>query len=130
MIRHWELRQEKYKSYYAQESLDHWEWVKAQLLRFSMIQVSDEIKELIAIFETSFEEKFCPVWQDAAKKHEQPKYMRFKPGNLAKNNWDGVGYTLRKFKGELSKRHHQPATISVSVFLGELEQFSGCKLNY
>lgn len=122
LIRHWELRQEKYKSYYAQESLDHWEWVKAQLLRFSMVQVSDEIKELIARFETSFEEQFCPVWQDVAQKHEQPKYMRFKPGNLAKNNWDGFGYILRKFKGELSKRNQQSAVMSVSQFLVQLEQ--------
>jgi len=120
LISHWELRQEKYNSYYAQESLDHWKWVKAQLLRFSMVQVSDEIKELIARFETSFEEQFCPVWQDAAQKHEQPKYMRFKPGNLAKNNWGGVGYILRKFNGELSRLNQQPAATSVSQFLGGL----------
>lgn len=126
-IKHWKLSQERWQSYHAQESLDHWKWVKAQLLRFSIkAQVSHVIKEFI----TRFEEQFCPVWQDVAKKHEQPEYMRFRPGNLERNNWNGVGYIIRKFKGELCKRNHRPASISVSVFLDELEQLSGCKLNW
>lgn len=127
LINHWNLYQERWKSYYAQESIDHWKWVKAHLLRFSIkAQVSHVIREFI----NRFEEQFCPVWQDVAKKHKQPEYMKFRTGNLEKNNWQGIGYVLRKFKGELSSRNHKTAAMSITRLLNELEQFSGCKLNW
>jgi len=130
-IEHWETCQDRDRAHGAQDNLAQWEWVKTQLLRFS---IKSQVSYLIAEFIKRFEKQYCSAWQHAAIRYEQQTYGLWRPGNLRKNNWAGIGYVLRKFKAELlnpaSSRHQQGAAESIAHLLSEFEKLADCKMNW
>jgi hypothetical protein len=126
-IEHWETCQDLDRAHEAQNNLAQWAWVKSQLLRFS---IKSQTSYLMQKFIPSFEGQFCSEWQHAAIRHEQQTYGLWRPGNLRKNNWDGIGYVLRKFKAQLLSSHQQGAAASIAHLLGEFEHLAGRKMNW